>query len=149
MKLNQNIKQDLSDSGSPSYLTQKSDDQLRQSSSSTTSTSNPSTPITEENVMNFLSGYKNLALTKIRKAQPWIEEMVEYRAFLCNDCLNNGRCQVCRCSTPGMFYAPLKKDSRKRWPTIADSDEWESFKSNDPNYQKYLQIKQQIDESNN
>lgn len=67
--------------------------------------------------------------------------MVEYRAFLCNDCLQNGKCLVCGCSTPGMFYTPLKKDSKHRWPTIADEKEWDQFKSIDSNYKKYIKIR--------
>lgn len=67
--------------------------------------------------------------------------MVEYRAFLCNDCLINGKCLICGCSTPGLFYAPLKKDSRKKWPSIVDEDHWNSFKENDPNYKEYIKLK--------
>lgn len=115
--------------------------QSEQSSNLTSNTLKQSPKITEENILNFLSGYKNLALTKIKKSPPWMEEMVEYRAFLCKPCLDNGKCLYCGCSTPGLFYAPLKKDPQKRWPTILNEEAWNQFKESDPEYKKYIEIK--------
>ena len=97
------------------------------------------------NVKNFFQGNLNKMRSNYGVLDLHIQEQAEYRAFLCLDCLENKKCLECKCSTPGLFYAPNKKDSKNRWGIMLHKTEWEKFKTTDSNYLNY---KKQLDESN-
>lgn len=81
--------------------------------------------ITLANVRNFIEG--NLKALQ-RTFLPHEKEQIIYRATACSDCLNAGKCSVCGCATPGLFYAPRKKDSKGKWGPFMDLKDWEGFK---------------------
>lgn len=69
--------------------------------------------ITPANIRNFLEGTTNSLSSRVMPEHQ--KEQVIYRAALCNDCLELGRCHTCGCSTPGLFYAPKKRDAKGKW----------------------------------
>ena len=96
--------------------------------------------ITLHNVTNAVQGTTNLVASRLHIRDEFKEEQFRYRAFLCLECVKNGRCVVCGCSSPGIFYAPNKQDSKNRWPTLKSESEWNSFKATDPTYQEYIKL---------
>ena len=83
-----------------------------------------------QNIMNFLQG--NYYLLKYRLNDSSIEKHVKeqalYRAELCKECLEEGKCLGCNCSTPGLFFAPNKEDHEGRWGKMLSFEKWEEFK---------------------
>lgn len=75
------------------------------------------------------------------------KEQVIYRAYLCQDCLSNGECLICHCSTPTMFYSPNKEDSNGKWSKFMNSKEWDSFKSSD-NLKEFNNVLSQLNLDN-
>lgn len=69
-------------------------------------------------------------------------EQVELRKYLCSPCLENGKCHMCGCKTPNMFYAPLKKDSNSKWAEFMSEAQWNSLKENYIQYAKFFEILQ-------
>lgn len=82
--------------------------------------------ITPHNILNFVQGNINFYLNQ--NATHHLEQFL-YRAYLCRDCLENGKCPHCGCTTPQMFFAPNKQDAMDRWPAFFYKEEdWEAFK---------------------
>lgn len=65
--------------------------------------------ITVKNVQAFAQG--NIRHLHPSTMPPHQAEQVKYRAKLCDSCLQAGKCTVCGCRTPQLFYAPNKKDA--------------------------------------
>ena len=89
-----------------------------------------------QNLQNFLQGNSNYYLG----LPDYQREQAELRAHLCKECLVNTKCQICRCKTPQMFFAPYKKDSKHRWAEFFSQEQWEALKNNIEDY--YFFIKQ-------
>lgn len=88
------------------------------------------------NAQNFVQG---TTLHAVKDALPLhIEEQVALRAFLCSPCLENKSCDICHCSTPQMFYAPKKQDSRNRWAEFLSHSQWEALKNNIDDYAQFI-----------
>lgn len=92
--------------------------------------------ITVTDVTNFISGTALSALSRLGLSPDIVNEQAVWRAYLCSDCLAKGRCSYtlpdgrpggCGCSTPSMFFAPNKVDSRGRWSKMLPKDKWEEF----------------------
>jgi hypothetical protein len=81
-------------------------------------------------VKNFISGYYNYFRNYLdnESLPKHVREQALYRAMLCSDCLQEGKCKVCKCATPAMFFAPKKKDSEQKWEEMLEAEEWEEFK---------------------
>jgi len=94
--------------------------------------------ITVKNVRNFLEGNYKMRVQGYKHLPKHHQEQVEYRALLCADCLKAGKCKVCGCGTPGLFFAPNKVDSKKRWGKMMDATAWEVFKKSNEYRQKVL-----------
>lgn len=62
-------------------------------------------------VRDFVEGYWNLFQSKFNILPLHIREQAIFRAYKCEPCLKNKSCLKCGCSTPALFYAPLKKDA--------------------------------------
>lgn len=67
------------------------------------------TDITPENIKAYISG--NNLHSRAQSLKPHEIEQVKFRAALCSDCLKAGKCRVCGCTTPQLFYARNKKDA--------------------------------------
>lgn len=79
-------------------------------------------------IENLFQGYANYI--KSPRLPVHIKEQIQLRAFLCQPCLMNGKCLVCNCKTPVMFYAPNKVDSKDLWSTFMSEHQWNSLKKN-------------------
>jgi hypothetical protein len=94
--------------------------------------------ITPENITNAVQGTTNLVASKLHIREIYLEEQFRYRAFLCLECVKHGKCLVCGCSSPGIFYAPNKHDPKNRWPLLLqDAESWAKFKERDDTFKKF------------
>lgn len=82
-----------------------------------------------DNIKNFVDGNFNMVKDIMsQNLQSHIKEQALYRAMLCWDCLKAGKCSVCHCKTPGMFYSPDKTDAKHRWHKMLPLEFWEEYK---------------------
>jgi len=85
--------------------------------------------ITLPNIKNFFEGNYNLLKYNLsQNIEDHIKEQALYRAMLCSSCLEAGKCKICNCSTPGLFFAPKKEDSEGRWSKMMSEEEWNAYK---------------------
>lgn len=87
-------------------------------------------------IRNVVEGYYN----KLNQEtlEPFIQEQILLRAYLCKPCLNNGKCTHCGCKTPHMFYSPNKVDSLNKWGTFMTQVQWEALKNNIDSYAEFF-----------
>lgn len=88
--------------------------------------------------INYVQGTINHALEN--RLPTHIQEQVELRKFLCADCLNATKCEVCHCKTPQMFYSPNKEDSKGRWGTFMNEGQWKALKEHIAEYSEFIKI---------
>lgn len=67
---------------------------------------------TLKDVRNFIQGTFLEGFDRFIGVSEHEKEQAIYRSLLCWDCTKNGRCLVCGCGTPGMYFAPKKQDSK-------------------------------------
>lgn len=98
--------------------------------------------LSPSNWRNFITGNFNWVLSLTNNLQLHLLEQAQYRAFLCRDCLANGKCNsgVCSCATPGMFFAPNKVDGKNKWGSFKNQKDWEEFKEKDSQYKEYEKL---------
>lgn len=87
-------------------------------------------------VQNFVEGTAYSAFKSVLPNH--IKEQVELRKSLCKDCLEEGKCQVCHCKTPAMFYSPQKQDARNKWAEFMSEAQWNSLKNNINLYKQFF-----------
>lgn len=72
--------------------------------------------VTPSNVKNFASGHIYYRLHLLGLCPSHIEEQAALRSSLCPECVKAKKCVGgCGCTTPQLFYAPHKEDSKGRW----------------------------------
>jgi hypothetical protein len=83
-----------------------------------------------KNVRNFVEGNYMMWKDQLSNVgiQKHYKEQAIYRALLCRPCLDNGRCLICKCKTPNMFFSINKEDSDGKWGKMLEAKEWEAFK---------------------
>lgn len=86
--------------------------------------------VTVDNVRSFITGKgkKMLDDLNIKNMPDHQVEQLLVRAILCKDCLESGKCVVCKCDTPDLFYDPKRKDSKGKWGPMMDKEKWEAWK---------------------
>jgi hypothetical protein len=89
-------------------------------------------------VQNFIQG--NINYITESKLPTHIQEQVELRKFLCNDCLKATKCPGCPCKVPNMFYAPNKKDFKNKWAEFMSEAQWTALKNNIDLYKEFFSI---------
>ena len=77
--------------------------------------------MTIADIKHFLIGNYKYHFDK----EPHIVAQAEERAEKCRECLVNGRCVVCGCKTPEMFYAPNKHCPKGKWKNMLDKTAFE------------------------
>ncbi len=87
-------------------------------------------------VKNFVEGTATYYAKEL--FSPHIREQANLRAFLCGECLANGKCLICKCKTPHMFYAPAKVDKKGRWAEFLNKEQWEALKANIDQYSTFI-----------
>lgn len=96
--------------------------------------------LTPQDVANFLQGnlkhlssqYFDLPLHEVQQ--------VALRAYLCKPCLDNGKCLICNCKTPEMFYAPNKVDKDGKFDTFLSKGQWEALVNNINEYRNFINM---------
>lgn len=88
--------------------------------------------ITTNDLTNFFTGYYNKIKDDLgfQKLEPYIKEQVLWRMEQCTPCLQNGRCILCGCKTPEMFYSNSKYDAANKFGPFMDEKTWNIFKEN-------------------
>ena len=61
---------------------------------------------------DFLEG--NINYLQKDSLPSYMQEQISLRAYLCSDCMALGRCKICNCPTPKLFYAPNKIDEDQK-----------------------------------
>lgn len=84
--------------------------------------------ITPKNVINFVEGNILKGIDRMVGIPSHYKEQVIWRSILCFECTQKGKCVVCGCKTPNMFYSPRKVDSKKRWGQFMNEEAWNKFK---------------------
>lgn len=86
--------------------------------------------LNSNNIRDFVGG--NYLMWKdqlTNKGIPYyVKEQALYRAILCRPCLVKGKCLICECRTPNMFFSKNKVDSGGKWGKMLDVENWEAFK---------------------
>lgn len=107
--------------------------------------------IKREDPLNYIQGNLNYFMAKMNAFTPYINiddfvlEQALLRAYLCSDCLVNGRCVVCKCSTPSMFFSPNKVDSKGKWKAMVTKKEWEKEKEESQSWKEFVEhIRNQV-----
>lgn len=92
-----------------------------------------------QDIYNFIEGNSNKVLSSINlKSEAYLEQ-VEYRKLICeSDCIANGKCIKCGCSSPSRLYTRLTCNP-DRFPSIMSEDEWVEFKRTNYDKDIYLQ----------
>jgi hypothetical protein len=103
--------------------------------------------IKREDPINFIQGNLNYLSAKMNQfsalspflgLDEYVLEQAMLRAYLCRDCMENGKCTVCNCTTPNMFFSPNKTDSKGKWGVMVDKDTWEEHKKNSENWTQFV-----------
>lgn len=91
---------------------------------------------TASDVGNFLQG--NLKYYTKSNLPNYQSEQIELRRFLCQSCDVAGKCELCGCKTPNMYYAPLKQDKAGRWAEFMSEAQWNSLVNNIEQYAEFI-----------
>lgn len=95
---------------------------------------------TASDVGNFLQG--NLNYYTKSTLPKYQAEQIELRRYLCQSCDVAGKCNLCGCKTPNMYYAPLKHDKAGRWAEFMSEAQWNALVDNIDSYAEYIKILQ-------
>lgn len=55
-------------------------------------------------------------------------EQIAFRMYLCEKCLENGKCSQCQCNAIDMITEPFSCNSEKIFPNFMNNEKWEAFK---------------------
>ena len=79
-----------------------------------------------KDIRNYIEGNLNaIRDSKFENLDPGIKREALLREQLCPECTDNGKCVICGCSTPNMYYAPHKTCSKGRW--LEMQEDWEEY----------------------
>ena len=86
-----------------------------------------------DNIRNFIEGKWNKfragQMSGFLSLEEHVKEQALWRAILCSDCYKAGKCIVCGCQTPDMFYAPKKQCPKDKWGAVLSKEEWIKYKA--------------------
>jgi len=90
--------------------------------------------ITLPNIKHFLQGYGRSFLKSFGSLPKHIEEQYYYRIEQVKthslECLEQGKCKVCGCSTPELFLSSKSCENNPPcYSSFLEESDWESFKN--------------------
>ena len=85
--------------------------------------------ITLKNIKAFVEGNARMLGDNFGVVDKHIQEQVAYRAALCSDCMEAGKCTYCGCKVPGKLYVKESCNKGDRFPNMMDKEEWEEYKN--------------------
>ncbi len=91
-----------------------------------------------QNVTNFLQGTLKHTIASHMELPPHEQQQIALRADLCKTCLDAGKCIICNCKTPEMFYAPKKVDADGKFAQFLNKEQWETLTNNIDEYSMFL-----------
>ena len=94
--------------------------------------------VTPQDATNFVQGTFKHATSKLFELPPHEQQQADLRAYLCKPCLDNGKCLICQCKTPQMFYAPQKVDKDGKFAQFLNKEQWEALVNNIDEYYKFI-----------
>lgn len=78
--------------------------------------------MTSKDIRNYIAGNANELMDKIGLLPAEVKQKVIERQDICSKCsfldMEKQRCSVCKCSYPGLTYAPEKKCPKGYWTEI-------------------------------
>lgn len=85
--------------------------------------------LTFDNVKSFIRGNTNMYLDKlgVEVLEDYEKIQVLLRQTLCSPCVDAGKCLVCNCTTPNLFYDTKRIDSKAKWRQMLNKEEWDKF----------------------
>lgn len=94
--------------------------------------------VTTQDVANYVQGTLKHVASKYIDLPLHEAQQIELRAYLCKPCLDNGKCLICQCKTPEMFYAPNKIDKEGKFAQFLNKEQWEALVNNIDDYYKFI-----------
>lgn len=89
---------------------------------------NEKAKVTFANIFKVADSVQFQAKEKAGVLPEHLSEQFSYRKQVCKPCLDNGKCLVCGCKTPGRMYSRAKCAGGK-YPALMDKEEWEQYKA--------------------
>lgn len=78
--------------------------------------------LTSKDIRNYITGNANELIDKIGLLPEEVKQKVIERQDICSKCsfldIEKQRCSICKCSYPGMTFAPAKTCSKGYWDEI-------------------------------
>jgi len=92
----------------------------------------PSNPakISPKSVFAFAQGYLRKFSDAFGMLEEHKKEQVLWRTEKAKECMENGSCLYCGCTTPAKFYSDEKCEdpNRKCYPDMMSKKDWDKFK---------------------
>ncbi len=85
--------------------------------------------ITIKNIKSFLQGYiRSIILNRLTHVYEQVEIRINRVNKISPECIANGKCKHCKCTTPELFYAD-KGCELGCYPKLMNKQEWNTYKN--------------------
>ena len=85
--------------------------------------------ITLKNIKAYIEGNTRMLGDNFGIVDEHIKEQVAYRATICKECVDAGKCTYCGCKVPGKLYVKESCNKGERFPNLMSKEDWEKFKN--------------------
>lgn len=86
--------------------------------------------ISLKNIGRYIQGYSRKLTESFGLLPEYKQEQVVWRTTQAQECLKNGSCLFCGCTTPAKFYSDeaCEDPVRKCYPDMMSEQDWNTFK---------------------
>lgn len=56
------------------------------------------------------------------------KEQIAFRSYICKDCIENNKCQYCRCKVHDALSDVISCNNGKKFPNLMNRKKWETYK---------------------
>lgn len=82
-----------------------------------------------KNVSNFIEGHAKELYNNLVGLPKHTQEQILYRLSICaDDCVPNGKCVKCGCTTHTKVFVNKSCNDGERFPDLMNKKDWEEFK---------------------